>query len=129
MKTMTDNRRERAGRQAYHAGAAAEDNAARAYRGRGASLLARRHRTPEGEIDLILQEADTTVFVEVKRRKRRTADSPISARQWNRVARAAMHYIASGAVPATKLFRFDAALLDASGRVEVIENAWMPGLA
>jgi putative endonuclease len=40
---------------------------------RGYEILARRHRTRYGEIDIIARDAETTVFVEVKTRDARMA--------------------------------------------------------
>ncbi len=119
-------RRTYRGRQAYFSGIAAEEIAARWYTERGGSILATRHKTPEGEIDLVVQLGDILVFVEVKRRKNNAGfDSPVTARQWERLANAANHYMVSyqsqtGTQP---ICRFDVALIDAQGGIEVLENA------
>lgn len=118
--------RERRGRSAYLSGLSAEDQAARAYLKRGAELLARRHRNAGGEIDLIFLEGGILVFVEVKRRKNRTelAES-ITERQWERLGLAANHYMMthSNETGTIRGCRFDAVLIDAEGRLEIIENA------
>lgn len=111
----------------FHAGLAAEDRAARHYENIGAEILERRLRTPEGEIDLIVRLGEMLIFVEVKQRKRLGADSPISAKQWQRLGLAANFYMMhhtnmTGTAP---LCRFDAAIIGADGRMEVIENARM----
>lgn len=119
-------RRARRGRQSYHAGLAAEDAAARAYLRRGLPVLARRRRTPHGEIDLVVRDGDHLVFVEVKRRKRLHGfDSPISDRQWNRLGCAALHFmLENGDVTRDQpVCRFDAALVGPDGQVQIIENA------
>ncbi len=50
-------------------GAAAEDAACSTLTARGLRLLARNVRFRFGELDLVMQEGDTLVFVEVRRRK------------------------------------------------------------
>ena len=114
------------GRGAYLSGLAAEEQAARAYQKRGAELLARRHRNEAGEIDLILLENGILVFVEVKQRKNRAelAES-ITEKQWQRLGLAANHYMMSHSNETGTIrgCRFDAVLIDAGGRLEIIENA------
>jgi len=116
----------RRGRGAYLSGLSAEDQAARAYQKRGAELLARRYRNEAGEIDLILRENDILVFVEVKQRKNRAelAES-ITERQWQRLGLAATHYMMSHSneTGTVRGCRFDAVLIGADGRLEIIENA------
>lgn len=114
------------GRRAYLSGLAAEDQAARAYKKRGAELLARRHRNEAGEIDLILLEHGILVFVEVKKRKNRAelAES-ITERQWQRLGLAATQYMMTHSDETGEIrgCRFDAVLIGADGRLEIIENA------
>lgn len=109
----------------YHSGLAAEATIIRGYQDRGMDLLEQRHRNIGGEIDLILRDVDqTVVFVEVKQRKTlEEAAYSISARQWSRIAQAAEIYIdqIGGAYDTT--MRFDAALTDRYGNVEILENA------
>ncbi len=47
-------------------GVSGERAAERHLRGLGWRVLARRYRTPVGELDLVMRERDTVVFVEVK---------------------------------------------------------------
>ena len=118
--------RARRGRGAYLSGLAAEEQAARAYLKRGAEILARRHRNEGGEIDLILLEDGILVFVEVKQRKNRAelAES-ITDRQWQRLGLAATQYMMthSNETGTIRGCRFDAVLIGAGGRLEIIENA------
>ena len=118
--------RARRGRGAYLSGLAAEEQAARAYQKRGAEILARRHRNEAGEIDLILLEDGILVFVEVKQRKNRAelAES-ITERQWRRLGLAANQYMMSHSNETGTIrgCRFDAVLIGAGGRLEIIENA------
>ena len=113
-------RRSARGRTAHLAGLAGERTVARLYHDGGGTVLARRWRAPEGEIDLVVQMADTLVFVEVKSGPQ--AAYAISERQWSRLEAAALRYTVeheTGMMPV----RFDAALVGADGTVAVIENA------
>ncbi len=118
--------RRRRGLMAHHGGLAAEDIAARAYTARGAQVLEKRLKTPAGEIDLILDDGTTLVFVEVKQRKNNAEfDSPVTRRQWERLENAANHYMVelqnkTGVQP---VCRFDVALVGRDGQVQIIENA------
>lgn len=118
-------RRQR-GQRAYLSGISAEDQAVRAYERRGARVLARRHRNAAGEIDIILLEEGILVFVEVKKRKNRMelAES-ITERQWQRLGLAATHYMMTytSETGAVRGCRFDAVLIGADGKFEIIENA------
>lgn len=117
--------RQSRGRRNWHSGLAAEDAAARHYRGRGATVLARRLRTPDGELDLVVRQGEMLVFVEVKRRVAANPDSPVTERQWQRLEKAALHYMMSvqketGVQP---VCRFDVALAGSDGQIRIIENA------
>lgn len=119
------SQRRRRGRTNWQSGAAAEEAAARHYQARGATLRERRLRTPEGEIDLILDLDGVLVFVEVKRRAAESFDSPVSERQWRRLEKSALHYMMrlqneTGVQP---VCRFDVALAGPDGRLRIIENA------
>ncbi len=116
----------RRGRGGHLSGLAAEDQAARAYERRGAEILARRHRSEAGEIDLILREGDFLVFVEVKKRRNRaTAAESITERQWRRLGLAATRYMLaeSDKTGPVRGCRFDAVLIGADGSIEIVENA------
>ena len=118
--------RQSEGRTACHAGRSAEEAVSRYYERKGARIRALRHRTPEGEIDLIAEHGGVLIFVEVKRRKvQHSFDSPISERQWRRLESAALHYMIeeqneTGVQP---VCRFDVALVRHDGQMQVIENA------
>lgn len=59
----------------YHAGLAAEDIVARNYAARAHQVAARRWRGKSGEIDLVMRDGDTVVFVEVKKKRQFRAGS------------------------------------------------------
>lgn len=95
-------------------GAEAEELAARHLQAQGLELLARNWRCRYGEIDLILRDGATLVFVEVRSRRRGDyggAAESISAAKRARLKRSAAAYLAQcrhrGAC------RFDVVLMDA----------------
>lgn len=78
----------------YRRGRFSELIAAAALMARGYRILARRCRTPYGEIDLIAVRRRRLAFVEVKRRATQLeAEASVSARQAGRIARAAEYWI------------------------------------
>jgi putative endonuclease len=71
-------------------------------------LLARRYRTPAGEIDLIVKRGRTIAFVEVKQRPTgEEAMEAITARGRRRIARAAQIWLAHNPGAAGYDYRFD----------------------
>ena len=107
------------------AGAKAEALAADFLAARGMTILERNFRRRCGELDLIVQDGDTLVFVEVRLRTRSDfggAAASITARKRSRMSAAAGLYLARlrGSPPC----RFDAVLLDAidSERIEWLKN-------
>ncbi|QJF50038.1 YraN family protein [Roseobacter ponti] len=112
------------GRLNYHAGLAAEDCVARAYEARGAAVAHKRWRGAGGEIDLVLREGETLVFVEVKKsRTFEAAARRISATQIARIFAAASGFIAGEPAGQLTPVRFDAALVDATGAVSILPGA------
>ncbi|WP_425425920.1 YraN family protein [Thalassobaculum salexigens] len=86
-RIAADGRRRR--RRAQSWGLAAETWAALWLRLKGYRVLARRERTPAGEIDLVVRRGDVLVAVEVKaRRSLAAAVDAVSTRQRLRIARA-----------------------------------------
>jgi putative endonuclease len=117
-------RRRHGGQTNWQSGAAAEDAVARQYTAMGATVRHRRLRTPEGELDLVVEQDGQTVFVEVKR-SRGGAESPVTNHQWRRLENAALHYIMrvqneTGVQP---VCRFDVALAGPDGQLRIIRNA------
>lgn len=120
-KTM----RQHSGARNYAAGIMAEESVLRHYNNMGCQLLASRWRGAAGEIDLIFREGEAVVFVEVKQgRDQDAAAARISRRQMDRICMAAVEYV--GTLPTGQLaeMRFDAALVDAMGRVSIIRDAF-----
>ncbi len=114
------------GRTSYYAGAAAEDIVATDYARRGRPELNRRWRGSAGEVDLIVKEGDCIVFVEVKKsRNFAQAAARLSRRQMDRIYGAASEYIAGEPKGQLTDVRFDVALVNGQGTVQIIENAFM----
>lgn len=114
----------RRGQAAYHAGQAAEEQVAREYSRRGLNVAARRFRSPHGEIDIVGQSEDGLVFVEVKKsRSHDSALARITQRQIDRIFAAAGDFLAARGLPWSTPMRFDIALVDGAGRIEIMENA------
>lgn len=116
-----------AGRAGYHAGLAAEAAVERRYVARGLEVAARRWRGEGGEIDLVLRDGAALVFVEVKRSATHArAAHALRPAQAARLMAAAEAF--AGGEPAGLLteMRFDVALVDAAGRIEIVENALGP---
>ena len=106
------------------AGAAAEEIVAGHYRRLGCRVLEQRWRGEAGEIDLIFQQAGTTVFVEVKRsRTRARAAESLRPKQIARLMAAAGEYMAGLPDGANSDVRFDVALVSGAGLIEVLEGA------
>lgn len=104
-------------------GLAAEESVVATYLSRGCELLTRRWRGQAGEIDLIFSTGRTIVFVEVKAsRSFSAAASHLSNRQIAVISRAIDEYLAE--MPAGNLtdIRFDLAMVDQQGCVDVLEN-------
>jgi len=95
-------------RRAYLFGLGAERIAALMLWLKGYRILARRCRSPFGEIDLIALRCGTVCFVEVKARAdMTTAREALSPRQRRRIVRAAGFWMQRHGRPAYKEMRFD----------------------
>lgn len=113
------------GTVSYHAGLAAEDSVARAYQRRGLPIAARRWRGRAGEIDLVARNGDGLVFIEVKQsRSFARAAAHVSRRQMDRVMGAALEYLAGEPLGQMTDIRFDVALVNGQGEIDILENAF-----
>ncbi|MBK5922714.1 hypothetical protein CCR90_02755 [Rhodovulum sulfidophilum] len=113
------------GTVSYHAGRSAEDCVARGYEGRGMAIAARRWRGAGGEIDLVARDGDALVFVEVKQsRSFSSAAERVTRRQMDRVMMAAQEYLAGEPYGQLTDIRFDVALVNGFGEVDILENAF-----
>lgn len=110
---------------AHASGHAAERQVAVCYARRGCEVLERCWRSPAGEVDLILRDGETVVFVEVKKSETHDiAAQRILRRQMDRICQAALLYTDRLPTGSLTELRFDAALVDAGGRVVIVENAF-----
>jgi putative endonuclease len=113
-----DNRR-----QAEARGREAEDSVAAIWRSRGYDVLAQRLRTASGEIDLVVADPSTLVFVEVKARKSFSqAAYAVLPRQQSRLLEAASVALAEHAEWERPVTRFDVALV-CNGAIRHIRDA------
>ncbi len=115
------------GAATHRAGVAAEGCALDTYLRAGLTLVAERWRGIAGEIDLILRDGPLLVFVEVKKSGSfARAMERMTPRKVERILATAEEYLGRAALPQCTEMRFDVALVEGSGRVQVIENALGP---
>jgi putative endonuclease len=97
--------------------AAAEHLAKAGYR-----LVARNHRCPRGEVDLIVEQGDLIIFVEVRTRETAAFGSPeetVGAKKQRRVVLAARDFLARRRGPPRGV-RFDViSIVDSPGGIEL----------
>jgi putative endonuclease len=109
----------------YHAGVAAEAAVARLYESGGTPITARRWRSEAGEIDLIARNGAEIIFIEVKHsRSHAEAALHLTGRQIARITASASVFLGQEPAGQDTAARFDVALVDEAGRVEIIENAF-----
>jgi putative endonuclease len=112
------------GALAYRSGLAAEDQVARRYQDAGRPIAARRWRGRGGEIDLIARDGAQVIFIEVKRADSHAlAAERLGARQMQRIWDTASEFLAGEPSGQDTEVRFDVALVDGRGRIEIVENA------
>lgn len=93
----------------------------------GYRVLARRLRTPAGEVDIVARRGRLLAFVEVKARPRIDAAAfALTEPQWQRIARVAEMYVARRPALADCAVRFDAMLVTPRGWPRHIVDAWRP---
>ncbi len=110
----------------YHAGLCAEDRVAADYERRGFRIVGRRWRGSGGEIDLVARGAEGLVFIEVKAaRSLDQAAHRVGRRQVERIHATATEYFAAEPDGQNTGMRFDVALMDRSGTIRIVENAFM----
>jgi len=109
-------------------------------RGRDAELLARQHllaqglkllqcnyHSRHGEIDLIMQDRDSVVFVEVRYRRQArfgSAAESVDRRKQSRLIACAQHYLQTHPHSASLPCRFDVVTINGSDRLDWIRNAF-----
>lgn len=92
------------------AGRRAEDRALELLRAAGLKLRARNYRCPQGELDLVMDEAETLVVVEVRYRRDRGFGSvaeTVTTRKQDKLLRATQHFLQQDAHYRRRPLRFD----------------------
>jgi putative endonuclease len=102
---------------AFRVGLSAESRAAAFLIAKGYRIVARRFRSPVGEVDIVARRGRVLVFVEVKARNRLDdAAESLLPRQQRRIAAAATAWLAEHPDDVACHIRFDAVLV-APGRI------------
>jgi putative endonuclease len=114
------------GKTAFLRGQAAEEQVSRVYQRHGARLLQTRWRGQAGEIDLIFQGLSGIICVEVKASATHAqAAQSLRPRQLHRLCLAAEEFLGTQPKGALTPMRFDVALVDGQGQIDILENAVM----
>lgn len=121
---MTTRARQLRGKTNYLAGLAAEDQVSRLYDGSGRTVIARRWRGTAGEIDIIARDGNKLIFIEVKKSSTHlVASEHFTWAQQNRVRLTAEEFFFNDPIEGVDELQVDLALVDAQGRIEIVENA------
>ncbi len=94
-------------------------------RAKGYQLLAKRFKSPSGEVDLVMRKGDVTAFIEVKARA--THDEAVISltdTQSRRIANAAAHWMAQDSIANSGTCRFDIVAVNSALIPNHIENAF-----
>jgi putative endonuclease len=113
--------------QTYRKGLWAESLGAAYLAVKGYRILARRYKTPVGEIDILAEKGGVIAAVEVKARDRmEDAMTAVTPHSRGRIERAALHYIAGHPQYAGRSIRFDVITIKLPFFIRHIDNAWRP---
>jgi putative endonuclease len=108
-------------------GAQAEDLACAHLVRAGLKLVTRNYRCPQGEVDLVMDDRDTLVFVEVRYRRSSAFGTPaetVDRRKQARLQAAAAHYLLTHG--AERACRFDVvAVSGQAARIEWLRDAFV----
>jgi len=109
-------------------GKAAENLACEYLQARGLQLLHRNYRSKGGEIDLILQDTDSLVFVEVRYRRQAGFGSAAESVDWrkqSKLIKCARYFLQTHPDTARQPCRFDVISVNgSSNNIEWIPNAF-----
>ncbi|MBA4210221.1 MAG: YraN family protein [Parvibaculum sp.] len=115
------------GRAAHRLGLRAETLAALFLRLKGYRILARRLKTPAGEIDMVVRRGRSLAIIEVKARGDATgAAEALQLRQLKRLERAASHFLGRNPALASLDLRFDVVLVTPFRLPRHMKDAWRP---
>jgi putative endonuclease len=90
-------------------------------------LVARNVRSPFGEIDLVMEDAETLIFVEVRYRNTQRFGGPaesVDGRKQRKLRATAEHFLQRNAKLARRPCRFDVVAITAENGAPEIE--WIP---
>lgn len=112
-------------RAAFRLGVSAESRAALFLAAKGYRTLAKRWKSPVGEIDLVIKRGQLIVFVEVKARAQlEAAAEAVLPRQRRRIIAAAEAWLAAHPEHAGYDMRFDAVLVAPGRMPQHIQSAF-----
>jgi len=125
MARRSQTRRPGARRRAERRGRLAEAVAAAWLQLKGYRILAKRYKTPLGEVDLIARRGRAIAFVEVKARSdMRAALEAVTPQQRRRSARAVLAYLMRHPEAADCDLRFDVVVVRPFALPRHFPNAW-----
>lgn len=106
-----------------------EDRACDYLKSKGYSILSRNWRTRDGEIDIIVEKAETIVFVEVKTLPNGTMDmleKELNHQKQHRIIKTSKRFLINHRQYINSYIRYDVILIDMPGKPPVyhIENAF-----
>ncbi len=111
-------------------GKLAEDKALEFLKSKGLLTIDRNYSSRQGEIDLIMQDKDTTVFVEVRARMSDNilhALETIDQRKQRRIVLTSQHYLQNAETNKPRYYRFDVIVINGpveKANIEWIKNAF-----
>ena len=113
------------GQRAYQSGVSAENAVERLYQEQGHETAARRWRgRGVGELDLVMRDGEALIFVEVKKsRDFARAAEALTPRQMARLYDGATAFLADQPNGELTECRFDVALVNGHGEIQILENA------
>lgn len=92
---------------------------------KGYWIIARRYKSPVGEIDIIARRGNTIAIVEVKHRKDlSTALHSLDRKTKKRIVRASLHYLARHERYNDFTTRFDLIAMSSVFKIRHLDNAW-----
>jgi putative endonuclease len=110
-----------------HRGRLAEEAACRYLQAQGLRLIERNYRCRSGEIDLVMDDGDSLVFVEVRYRRHDRYGSgaeTVDARKRARIIRCAQYYLQRHPTAQGRPARFDVISLAAGQDLQWIRDAF-----
>jgi putative endonuclease len=107
----------------YNFGIRAEFFACLILRLKGCRILARRYKTPLGEVDIIAARGNELIFIEVKARREMQSFEVLSSAQQKRIINAAKYFISLNKIN-TKICRFDLIIIKNVLSFQHIKNAF-----